>query len=163
MFQFLFSRAACATLALACALGSAWAQSLHVEDAWARATVPGQKAGSAFMTLRADADFVLTGASSPAAEKAEIHTMAQDGDIMRMRALPEIRIAAGQTVHLTPSGTHIMLMNLHQPLAEGEHVALTLHGRAADGSAVAETVQVPVLGIAARGGSQAMHRDQHAH
>lgn len=163
MFQILPSRHACVAMALACALGSAWAQPLHVEDAWARATVPGQKAGSAFMTLRAEADLVLTGASSPAAETAEFHSMEQDGDIMRMRALPEIRIAAGQAVHLTPSETHIMLMNLHQPLAEGHPISLTLRGRTAGGEAVTQTVEIPVLSLLARDAGQPHAMPGHDH
>lgn len=151
MLQSLFPRMGWAALALACTLGTAWAQTLHVEDAWARATVPGQKSGSAFMTLHADQDLVVTGAQTDAADKAEIHNMEQDGDVMRMRQLRELPVPAHETVALTPKGKHIMLMNLHQPLAEGEHIALTLELRAADGSTQAQTVQVPVVGMTAHG------------
>lgn len=152
-------------LLLASTLGWAQvqAQALHAEDAWARATVPGQKSGSAFMTLRADTDLTLTGASSPAAEKTELHTMEQDGDIMRMRALPEIQLPAGQAVHLTPSGTHVMLMNLRAPLVEGSQVPVTLYGHTTDGSAVEHTVDVPVRGIAVGGAGHAHEAATHEH
>lgn len=151
MFSSFLSRAGWSALALACTLGTAWAQTLHVGDAWTRATVPGQNAGSAFMTLQSDVDVTLTGVTSPVAEHAEIHTMEQDGDVMRMRALPELAVPAGKPVELTPSGTHVMLMNLHEPLAEGSHVPLTLQGRTAEGEPIEQAVNVPVLGIAARG------------
>lgn len=163
MFQIHWPRSAWVALLLAGTLGWAQAQTLHVEDPWARATVPGQKSGSAFMTLRADTDITLTGADSPAAEKTELHTMEQDGDIMRMRALPEVPLPAGEAVHLTPSGTHVMLMNLREPLVEGGHVPVTLHGHTADGSAVEHTVDVPVHGIAAGGAGHGHDAAAHEH
>lgn len=54
-------------LAVALSLsGYAMAQTT-VEDAWARATVPGQPATGAFMTLTADSDSILLSVQSPAA------------------------------------------------------------------------------------------------
>ena len=165
MFTSFLSRAGWSALALACTLGSAWGQALHVDDAWTRATVPGQRAGSAFMTLQSDVDATLTGVSSPVAEHAEIHVMEQDGDIMRMRALPELPLPAGQPVALTFSGTHVMLMNLHQPLVEGSRIQLTLQGRTAAGESLEQVVELPVLGITARGNGHDhdQHHDHHDH
>jgi copper(I)-binding protein len=45
---------------------------------------------------------------------------------MRMRPLTAIDIPAGQTVTLSPGGTHIMLLGLTQPLREGQSFPLTL-------------------------------------
>ena len=45
---------------------------------------------------------------------------------MRMRPLTAMNIPAGQTVTLSPGGTHIMLLGLTQPLREGQSFPLTL-------------------------------------
>jgi copper(I)-binding protein len=57
-----------------------------------RGTVPGQKGTGAFMQLTSRPD--LVGVASPAAKVVEIHEMAQDGNVMRMRAVDKIVLAA---------------------------------------------------------------------
>ena len=49
-----------------------------------------------------------------------------DGDVMRMRAVGAVAIAGGATVKLQRGGLHLMLVNLRQPLREGDRVGLTL-------------------------------------
>ena len=62
--------------ALVCALWAvpAWAQ-VKIDEPWARATVPGQKATGVFMKLTATQASQLVGVSSPAAGVAEVHEM----------------------------------------------------------------------------------------
>ena len=62
-------------------------QAVAVQGAWARATVPGQKATGAFMTLTAAEDSKLVGVESAVAGVAEVHEMKLEGGIMRMRAV----------------------------------------------------------------------------
>jgi copper(I)-binding protein len=45
---------------------------------------------------------------------------------MRMRALPRIDLPAGQTVKLAPGGTHLMMLDLKQPMKPGDTVPLVL-------------------------------------
>jgi len=78
------------------------------------------------MNITAKKGTRLVGVSSPAAGVAEVHEMKMEGDIMRMRALPGLDLAAGQTVSLKPGGYHLMLMDLKAPLANGSTVAVTL-------------------------------------
>ena len=117
-------------LFVACSLAlaaSAWAQSpVQVQDAWARATVANQSATGAFMKLTAPENTRLVSASSPVAGIVEIHEMRMEGDVMRMRAVPALPLAAGQTVELKPGGYHVMLMDLKGPLKAGDAVPLTL-------------------------------------
>ena len=54
------------------------------DGAWARATVPGQNMGGAFVTLTSDQDATLIGAGSPVSEKMELHTMKMEGEKMVM-------------------------------------------------------------------------------
>jgi copper(I)-binding protein len=70
----------------------------------------------------------LLSASSPAADKVEIHTMTMDNGIMRMRPLPNgIIVPPGSTASLKPGANHIMLIGLKAPLAQGTLVPLTLN------------------------------------
>ena len=68
----------------------------------------------------ARSDDRLIAVASPAAAAAELHTMAMDGNVMRMRALRTIDVPAGGQVALQPGGLHVMLLDLKQPLAVGE-------------------------------------------
>lgn len=111
----------------------AHAADLRVDDAWARATVPGQDAGGAFMTLTADADISLIGITSPVAASAELHKMAMEKDMMTMRRVERIDLPKGKPVQLAPGGLHLMLFGLKAPLKAGEQVPLTLTVRDAKG------------------------------
>ena len=97
-----------------------------IESAWVRATVPGQSASGAYMTLRSSTDVVLTGVSTPVAGMAELHQMTLEGGVMKMRALPRLPLPAGKAVELKSGGYHIMLMDLKRPLNRGDTVPLTL-------------------------------------
>ena len=77
------------TIATILALSSSalFAQTVEVQGAWARATVPGQKATGAFMKLTAKDGTKLVSVSTPAAGVSEVHEMKMDGNVMRMREL----------------------------------------------------------------------------
>ena len=105
---------------------SALAANISITDAWARATMPGQKVSAAYLQIRSDADARLIGASSPAVPRVEVHEMKMDGDVMRMREVKAIELPKGKTVSLEPGGLHIMLMNLTKPIVAGEVIPLTL-------------------------------------
>jgi hypothetical protein len=103
-------------------------KSLRVSNPFARATPPGAKVAGAFMTIKnvgPDADRLLS-ASSPVAGLVEIHEMAMDGGMMKMRALKGIDLKPGATVELQPGGYHVMLEDLKQPLKQGEQIPVQL-------------------------------------
>ncbi len=118
-----------------------------VTDAWVRGTVPGQKATGAFMQLTSPADTTLVGAASPAAKVAEVHEMAVDGGVMKMRALGKLALPAGKTVALKPGGYHLMLMDLTQPLKEGDTVAVTLTFVDKEGRTTTQEIKAPVRAL----------------
>jgi periplasmic copper chaperone A len=111
-----------------------------VKDAWVRSTVPQQMATGLFAQITSAKGGKLVAASSPAAGVVEVHEMAMDGDVMKMRAVPALDLPAGKAVELKPGGYHVMLMNLKQPLKAGETVSVSLVVEAADKSR--ETVEV---------------------
>lgn len=122
---------------------------VRVTKAWARASVPGQKATGAFMTLTASTPMQLVRVASPVAGVAEVHEMAMQGGVMRMRAIPSLALPAGSAVELKPGGHHLMLMDLKQPLKAGETVPLALTLRDAQGRESRLDVQVPVQPVGA--------------
>lgn len=108
---------------------SVMAGDLELTGAFSRATLPNAPVAGGFLTITntGTEDDRLIGAESVAAGHMEVHEMAMEGDVMRMRELADgLPIPAGETVTLKPGGFHIMFMDLQQPLVEGETVPITL-------------------------------------
>ena len=101
---------------------------LVVNQAWARPTVEGQQGGGGFMNVvnSSAKDDKLLRATSPAAERVELHTMSMEGSTMRMREVADIAVKAGQTVALKPGGLHVMFMGIKAPLKVGDKVPVVL-------------------------------------
>ena len=139
-------------LIVALMTGHAFAQSVDVKDAWARATVQGQKATGAFMTLTSKADTTLVGVSSAVAAVAQVHEMKMDGSVMQMRALTEgLRLPAGKAVELKPGSFHVMLMDLKLPLQKDTTIPVTLRFKDAKGAESSLDIKVPVAQTAPAG------------
>jgi copper(I)-binding protein len=105
---------------------AAWADAVKIDNAWVRATAPGQKVAAAFMDLTAPADMTLVAAESAASKVVELHTMRMENDVMVMRQVKEIALPKGQTVNLKPGGLHVMLIDLNGPITAGSSVGITL-------------------------------------
>jgi len=99
---------------------------VEVTEAWARATMPGQKVAGVYMLLKADRASRLVGVRSRAAAAAEVHEMSHAGGVMRMRKVEALDLPANRVVRLEPGGFHVMLFDIGQPLEPGDRVALTL-------------------------------------
>jgi len=134
-------------LAAALAMPARAQAQVAAENAWSRATPPGAGVGAIYLTLASPADDTLTGVSSPAASAAQVHEMAMDGAVMRMRELSTgLALPAGQKVSLQPGGYHIMLVGLKAPLKQGETVPV--HLTFAKSAPLDITVPVSALGAA---------------
>ena len=142
--------------------------SIQIGHPWARATVAGQQAGGAFLKLQNNGTAAdkLISASAAVAHSTELHSMAMEGNVMRMRPIKALDIPAGQTVELKPGGLHIMFMGLKAPLKAGESVPLNLKFEKAG----EVTVQVTVEALGSQGaaspaqmpsGEKASHQHQH--
>ena len=140
--------------------GGVQAQTVEVKNAWARATVQGQRATGAFMQITAPAASTLVSVSTPVAGVAEVHEMKMDGDVMRMRPLPKgLELPAGKAVQLKPGGYHLMLMDLKLPLQKDTTIPITLTLRDSKGVQSTQDLRVPVLSAAPAG--QAEHQHKH--
>ncbi|MDQ0512854.1 copper chaperone PCu(A)C [Ancylobacter amanitiformis] len=102
---------------------------LEIGHPWARMTPAGAKVGGGYLSIEnegKEAD-TLVSVTAEAAGHVEIHEMAVKDGIMTMRLLPDgIAIPAGGEVKLAPGGYHLMLMDLKQPLKEGDSFKGTL-------------------------------------
>lgn len=102
---------------------------LAIETPWARATPPQAPVAGGFLTVRntgRSGDRLLS-ASSPDAERVEIHEMRMDGDMMRMRRVDDgLAIAPNATLELRPGGYHLMFIKPRHPFVAGDTVTATL-------------------------------------
>jgi copper(I)-binding protein len=118
-----------------------------ITGAWARATLPGQDEGVAYMTLRSPAGDSLMGAETAQAQMAMLHQSTNAGGMAGMTDVNAVPLPMGKAVTLAPNGTHIMLMGLKHRLRPGDTLHLTLHfARAAD-----QAIDVPVRPVGAVG------------
>lgn len=127
---------------------------IDVKDAWIRTAVKGQSGTGGFMKITAPSGGRIVGLSSPVAGLAEVHEMKMDGDVMRMRPLPDgLTLPARQTVELKPGGYHLMLTQLKQALPPGSTVPVLVDFIDTEGRKSTAQLQLPVL-AAAPGGAR---------
>jgi len=90
------------------------------------------------------------------AARVEMHEMKVDsGGVMRMRETDAIVVEPKQPIRMQPgSGLHLMLIDLKQPLKEGDTFAMTMEFERAGKVEVKVVVQVPKP----RGGESAEHK-----
>ena len=100
---------------------------IKIENAYTRATAPGQQVAGGFLKIEnKGATDQLISASSPVAGEVQLHEMAMDGNVMKMRQVKDIAVPANGAVELKPGGLHLMFMNIKTPLAAGETVPVKL-------------------------------------
>ena len=101
---------------------------IKIEGAYTRATAPGQQVAGGFMKIdnKGNTADQLLSASSPVAGEVQLHEMAMDGNVMRMRQVKDIAVPAGGSVELKPGGYHLMFLNLKGPFVAGETVPVKL-------------------------------------
>jgi copper(I)-binding protein len=123
---------------------------IRLFHAWSRPAMLGHE-GVVYLTITdtGQAD-TLTGASTPVAAMAGLHESINDNGVMKMRPVASLPIAPGKAVTLAPGGYHIMLMDLKQPLTEGETFPITLSF--AKAGQVTATARVAKAGAAAMPG-----------
>ena len=138
------------TLVLIAVLAAFGAQAqTTVKDPWIRGTVAQQKATGMFAQVTSTSGGKLVAASSPAAGVVEIHEMAMDGNVMKMRAVSGLELPAGKAVDLKPGGYHVMLMDLKQELKPGDAVPVTLVIEGPGGKRESVEIKAPVKALAA--------------
>ena len=136
------------------------AGSLVIQAPWSRATPGGVRVASGYMRITnngSDADRLVGGTAAVAGGFTVHETTNVDG-VARMRHLESgLLIRPGETVELKPGGLHGMLLDLRQPLKEGDLVKGTLVFEKAG----AVTIEYRVMGVGAQ--SAGGHGQHHSH
>jgi copper(I)-binding protein len=129
----LASAIAAAYMGIAVLSSQAYAQAVKVDavsvsDAYTRATAPGQQVAGGFLKIqnKGNAPDQLIAASSSAAGEVQLHEMAMEGNVMKMRQVKDIAIPANGAVELKPGGYHLMFLNLKGPFVAGETIPVKL-------------------------------------
>lgn len=102
---------------------------IEVVGPWARASLPATTDGGGFFTIanKGAVPDRLVAASSPLAERVEIHAITVVGDGLRMREREGgLALPPGTTLTLKPRGYHLLLTGLKAPLETGSQVPVTL-------------------------------------
>lgn len=102
------------------------AASVTVDGGWVRIPPPGRDVTAGFIALTANYNTRLVGLSSREAERIELHTMAMEGDVMRMREVDGYDIRAGEPFRLDSGGDHLMIFGLTEGALDDGEMAVTL-------------------------------------
>jgi periplasmic copper chaperone A len=155
-----------AAAVLALATGTALAQSDRVGDiriagAWAPAMTAAKLTNSAaYMSLTdiGTKPDELISASSPVAQKVELHAFTVENGVYGMHRVDGIEVSPGaaETV-LRPGGAHVMLEGLKQPLKAGESFHLSLTFKNAGEIRIEVRVVSPQTAIAGSAWTDSLH------
>lgn len=130
---------AAATLALAgCAATGATAedaegtatagQGITMTDGWVKAAESGMSAAFGELSNTGTADVTVVSATTEASDGVELHETVENetGEMIMREIEGGFVIPAGASLDLEPGGSHIMLMDLTDPLEAGEEATFTL-------------------------------------
>jgi periplasmic copper chaperone A len=135
--------------ALALTAATAFAQTdragdIEVAHPWAAATTETKLTNSAvYMSLtdRGTSADELVAASSPVAQKVQLHVFGVENGVYGMHKVDAIAITPGAaSTVLRPGGAHVMLVSLTRPLRAGMTIPLTLTFQ----NAGSLTIEVPI-------------------
>lgn len=98
----------------------------HLMEAWIRLpAVAGRPAGGYFLAHGTASADELVGVTSPKAQRIEMHAMANEGGVMKMRAEASFPLPAKGELKFAPGGSHLMLFDLSADVKPGDKVPLT--------------------------------------
>ena len=101
---------------------------IEIDHPWSRAMPPTAPNAAAFFVLHNQGDTAdrLISASSPQAQKTEIHEHVHKDGLMKMQQVQGVDVPAGGEVKFMPMGYHVMLFGVQKQAQDGERFPLTL-------------------------------------
>jgi copper(I)-binding protein len=101
---------------------------INAEGGYIKASIPGSDITAAYMTLKNTGNKAITlqKITSTISDRIEIHEHSMADGMMRMREVGEVVVKAKGHVVLQPSGLHLMIFALKEPLIEQDLIPLTL-------------------------------------
>ena len=110
--------------------GLSFAQSkVVVEGAWVGEVPPSSPVAAAYMTIKNEGtvDDKLLSVTSSISGSSMIHqTVIDEQSVAKMEMVDALVIPAGKSVVLKPGGTHVMLMDLKEPVTGKEKIEIDL-------------------------------------
>jgi periplasmic copper chaperone A len=132
------------------------ADTIVVMQPWIRATPGGAKVAGGYVTIintGSEPDRLIGGELAQAGHFS-VHEMKMSGNVMQMREVEGgLEIKPGQKIEFSPSGYHIMFMDLREPLKQGD----TVKGQLRFEKAGVVNIEYHVEGIGAQ------HPQNHSH
>jgi periplasmic copper chaperone A len=135
----LIALAACSAVFLLGACGSdsdAATRPMSVSDAWALATATGQPNGAVYFTITSVTEDTLerVSVSTSIADHTELHqaVTTATGAMSMQEMRSGVALDPGTAVAFTPGGSHVMLVDLVEPLVAGDTFDVTLEFARAD-------------------------------
>ena len=101
---------------------------LTIENATAKATIPGTKVSSGYMKIinNSDKAITLTGAASAIAQHTEFHRMFMRDSQMAMRKVDALEIPAQGSIVLAKNGYHLMFMGVKNDLKADQIITVSM-------------------------------------
>jgi len=122
--------AAAVALAASAALAHDYkAGAIVINHPWARATPRGASVGAGYLTLTNTGTTTdrLIAATAAAADRVELHEMTMVDGVMRMRPVKNgVELKPGEKIEFRSGAFHLMLVDLKEPLQQGQRVKGTL-------------------------------------
>lgn len=100
-----------------------------IEGAWVGEVPPSSPVAAAYMTIKNEgtADDKLLSVTCGICGSTMVHqTVVDEESVASMKMVDALVIPAGKSVELKPGGTHIMLMDLKEPVSGKEKIDLGL-------------------------------------
>ena len=102
---------------------------LAIANAWALVSPKGAKVAAGYFIVANGGveNDRLIGAASPRAARTEIHEIALDGKVAKMRPVAAgVEVPPGGSTTLKEDGLHVMFIDVDAPFVEGETIPVTL-------------------------------------
>ena len=102
---------------------------MRIDHPWSRLAAPNSKVIAGYFQLKNNStkDDYLISASTPIADKAEIHMHAMQDGMMIMKKINKVKIGSMKTKNFEPGGLHLMIFNPKYLPKKGERFPLELN------------------------------------
>lgn len=126
-------------------------ETIRAEGAWVRLpAVSGRPAGG-FLTLHGSAaSDALVAVESEAAERVELHSVAFENGIMKMRTETSFELPANGKLELKPGAAHLMLFGINPKIKPDSEIPLVLKFRS--GASLTVSARTQAAGADVPGG-----------
>ena len=132
---------------------------LVVKNAWARIPLAPQNNSAVYMVLENPSTTArsVVSVTTVDADKAELHEMRMEGNMMTMMPVKEVVVPAKGSVELKSGGIHIMVFQVRKPVKAGDQLNLVLKLNDGASEPVVATVRSADASPAAPAADHSMH------